>query len=403
MSDIKLTYIFFKSFEFIIFCIYGYILSKTKSNKEYWIKALVPIITYAIIEGLRFGRLIDWNIYYFRYNNLGQNMGLEDYEPLFELLCHTLYNLGVSYPSFIFISSLSLIISIFVLFKNYKNCLAYMLPITLFAISSAENFIRWYWGLVFLFLSLNSMINKRTYSTYLFFMLSVLFHMGIAVFLPIFIFAKYIDRINFNRTLCLGLFFATSFVLSLDAFSFLINIARFFLDLGLGSISPKIYNYLNYVEALIMGEFGRTGIMERSLMNNIRMFISYAPLIWFAQDAVKGHKYGNYFYNLFVIGAIVSPLFLLIEIFNRYASFMTFFHLIVGGVLFFFVFKNFFSIKRTVRYICLASFLVTIQPNVTSIFARDNDDEMLFVWNSSNRDFIPYWHNSEGLIKDLNR
>ena len=82
MSDIKLIYILLKILLFIVFCFSGSWLSKAKTNKSYWMIAIVPMLAFAIIEGLRFGRLIDYNVYYFRYIDLGE--GIEQfYELLF--------------------------------------------------------------------------------------------------------------------------------------------------------------------------------------------------------------------------------------------------------------------------------------------------------------------------------
>ena len=91
---VQLIYIFLKVVELAVFIIFGKKISKVGSSKEYWKLSVVPILTYSLIEGLRFGRKIDWNVYYFRYEQLGQNVNfLDDYEPLFRYICHILYQL----------------------------------------------------------------------------------------------------------------------------------------------------------------------------------------------------------------------------------------------------------------------------------------------------------------------
>ena len=87
MSEINLIYTSLKLLEFAIFLLFGYIISK--SPKHYWKYAIFPIAVFAIVEGLRFGREIDYNEYYFRYINIGQNFNSEDYEFIFKLICYT--------------------------------------------------------------------------------------------------------------------------------------------------------------------------------------------------------------------------------------------------------------------------------------------------------------------------
>lgn len=100
MSEINLIYTSLKLLEFAIFLLFGYIISK--SPKHYWKYAIFPIAVFAIVEGLRFGREIDYNEYYFRYINIGQNFNSEDYEFIFKLICYTCYNIGIPYYLFIF-------------------------------------------------------------------------------------------------------------------------------------------------------------------------------------------------------------------------------------------------------------------------------------------------------------
>ena len=61
-----------------VMLIYGKKLSIANSNKQYWKTAVIPLLTYGFAYGLRFGRLIDWNPYYFRYVHLGKNMNLSN-------------------------------------------------------------------------------------------------------------------------------------------------------------------------------------------------------------------------------------------------------------------------------------------------------------------------------------
>ena len=102
--------------------------------------------------------------------------------------------------------------------------------------------------------------------------------------------------------------FATSFILSLSSFTFLINLSSQFLGLGLVGSGEKADIYLNSTQDLINGDFGRLGFYERSIMNKIRPLIAFIPTVYFMRSYIDKIKYGIFFYNLFVIGAILRPI-----------------------------------------------------------------------------------------------
>lgn len=392
MSDIKLTFVVLKLLQLIIFIVYGRILSRTKSDRDFWLKAIIPVLTYSVITGLRFGRFIDYNVYYFRYVNLGESLNSEDYEPVFSYICHFLYNAGVPYYLFVFLQCAFLITTIFILIKNYRKPLLYILPLILFELVGNEMFIRWYLGFSFFLLALNSYINvKRIWYTFIWLLLAISTHVGFVVFAPVFLFGRILNEKTIPPKIATVIFLISTFMMSLSNLAFFTTISTALVNLGIGSNDMRVGNYLNATEALINGEFGNTGVMERTLSNNIRLAIAYAPTIWFAKEYVKKYKYGILFYNFFVMGAIVSPLFSLIEIFNRYALALTFFSCISSGILFYEVLQNKTKHSVIIFFICLFSFLSAIWPNVSGAYSLKSDNEMLFIWDANGRNYLPYW------------
>ena len=69
----------------------GYFMSHSKNNKQYWKGAFIIIVAFAVVEGMRFGRLIDWNNYYIRYQEIGNGISEEKYELLFTTICKFLH------------------------------------------------------------------------------------------------------------------------------------------------------------------------------------------------------------------------------------------------------------------------------------------------------------------------
>mgnify|MGYP000168898588 CR=1 FL=1 len=387
MSDTQFIFAVIKFIELFVFIVYGYILSKTKSTKDFWIKALVPIITYTLIEGLRFGRYIDWNLYYFRYNNLGRNINSEDYEIIFRYICHYLYQLGIPYYIFITLQCAFLITSTFVLLKRYRNKLYFMIPAILTMLSPNEMFIRWYLGFSFMLLSINCILNNKVIHSYIYLLCACLTHIGFVLFVPIFILYRYLDKYAIPPKLGSIIFVVSSIILTISSLSILTNVANIMLTLGLGSVDEKLSSYLMDTQDLVSGEWGQTGIMEQSLATRIRKVIAFLPAIYCGKQILEKYNYGYFIYNLFVIGAIVSPLFLLVEILNRFSSALSFFSVICCGLIYYefiMVKKN----KMVMKIICIISFILLIWPSIMEFIQLRHNEYTLFIWDANGRNYI---------------
>lgn len=391
-SDVKIVYVLLKSLELVIFIYYGFILSKTKRQEEYWKKALVPILAFTIVEGLRFGRLIDYNVYYFRYESIGENFNSENYELLFKLIIYAFYNSGFSYPFFIAACSLFLIFSVFVLFQNYRQYLQYVLPLLPFCVVQSENYIRWYLAFSFVLLALYCLIQDQKRKAYLAFACAVFTHVGSALLLPILIFGNRLDKLQINPSVASVLCVITTLAMSVSDMNILVGISNFLLSIGIGNIDSRIASYLSQTELLINGEFGRSGYYAaRTLSNNIRILLAFIPLIIYGKRIMRCERYGLLIYNLFVIGAILYPILSTVEIFDRYASALTFFSCIVCGVTFCVVMKNKYVYGKLVTIILGLCFFANLWPSISVIPSRENDNEMLFIWDANGRNFLPYW------------
>ena len=386
---IKFIYIILKLIELGVFFVFGKKIIHSKTNKEYLLASIIPIFTYSIIEGLRFGRLIDWNVYYFRYNQLGINVEYLDYEPLFRYICYFLNLLGVSYPWFIFLQCLFFITTVFIFLKNYKDYITYAVPLILICSTGNEMFIRWFLGFSFILLSLNSLINKRYIWTFFWFICAICCHSGLIIWAVFILFFKYLNKYTLRPLYSIILLFITSFILSLSDLTFITQITSFLSPIIGESLSTG--KYLDETESLLSGTWGKVGIMEHPLTFNIRLFIMYAPVVFFGKEVLLRYKYGLFFYNLLTIGAIFSPLFSLIEIFDRMVSSLIFFFCLVGGI--FYYEKLNFKIKKTEKMtylIALISLLFSIYPYFSDMLWRSTN-EMMFIWNANGRNFLPYW------------
>lgn len=385
---IKVVFISLKLLELIIFFVSGNKISESKSKKEYWKYSIIPILTYAMVEGLRFGRNVDWNLYYFRYIQFGANYSYsEDYEPLFRYICYMLYQLGVPYYGFIFIQCLFFIFCVFVLLQNYKEHCKWMIPLILVCITSNENFIRWYLAFSFLLLSINSLVNKHIKFTCIWFLCAFFCHSGIVIFIILIILYKLLNKFAIPKQIGVILMFISTFIMTLSDFMFLTHITSYLLPFLGDSVGRS--GYLNATEDLLSGTWGKVGIMEQSSLFYFRIFVVYAPVIYWGRKILVRYKAGIFFYNIFVIGAIVFPLFGLIEIFNRISGVLVFFFCIVGGLFYNNFFKKGITERKWCVYIAMISFIFAIYPYISDIFTRENNS-MLFIWDANGRNYLPF-------------
>lgn len=386
---VQLIYIFLKVVELAVFIIFGKKISKVGSSKEYWKLSVVPILTYSLIEGLRFGRKIDWNVYYFRYEQLGQNVNfLDDYEPLFRYICHILYQLGIPYPGFIFLQCLFFIICVFVVIENFKGCCRWIVPLILVCATGNEMFIRWFLSFSFVLLSLNSFIKKKYIYTAIWFFCAFSCHSGIIVFALFFILYKFFNSHTLPPIAAVVLLFVTTFIMSLSDLMFITQIT-YFLSPILGD-SLNRGGYLDATENILSGTWGHVGVMEQSKAFYFRVFLMHAPVIYWGREFMRNYKLGYFIYNLFVIGAICSPLFVLVEIFNRISGVLAFFFCIVGGVFYFNILGNRGNTQKVKYYFAIISLFFAIYPYFSDMFSRP-DNLMLFLWDANGRNFLPYW------------
>lgn len=390
MFDIKSTYIILKLLLFAVFFIFGYILSKTKTRKSYWMTALIPIITFAVVEGLRFGRLIDYNLYYFNYVDIGHGTATF-YELLFYFICHSLYNLGIPYYIFIFLQCLFLISATFLLFENFKINIRFALPIVLGLYIMNENYIRWYLGFSFILLSLNSIIKDKKVGTWVYAICGVLTHFGFLFYLAILLGKEILNRFTIKPVISIFMVLFSTFLMSVTDMNILVQISNILLKLGIGSLSEGLNVRLTEMGSLIAGNVGSFGIMETSLASNIRNMLVCLPGIYWGYFYMRRFEKGIYIYNLFVIGAILSPIFGQVEMLVRISDSMYMLSCIVLSVVFT-ERLNLKSLKKSlvIYVICLFSFFASCWPSISIAFSYDNDKDMMFIWDANGRNYLPY-------------
>ena len=160
-------------------------------KKKYWSYAIFPMLIFTFVEGLRWGRGIDWNHYYYEFLYF-KNGVQTDFEPLFSLIWGFFAKVGLPYWSVVSFSSLLFIFSIFYLFERFRVYLPIAVPFyVFFSFMSAENLIRWYTALSFLFIAFRLAYEKKYTKFLIAFFCGTMCHYAVVLFLPVYLFAVY--------------------------------------------------------------------------------------------------------------------------------------------------------------------------------------------------------------------
>ena len=386
MNFEKLIFVFLKFLELYAFFYAGYRLRKPVSERKYWNIVLFPILSFTLIEGLRFGRSIDWNLYFYRYRNIGINPENEDYEWLFEGICYTFYNIGCPYWLFITIQCFFLITVIFLFIRNFKEqSYFYLIPLAFCLIVIwNENLIRWSLAFSFLILAVHFIINDKIFPAILGICASIMCHTGMCVYLPFLLFYRLINRIHIPVVISLFLLFFMNFYGSLTYFDFLVDISDFIFNKI--NIDTSQWSRFNSTESVLAGELGSLGIMQSKILTHIRGLIVNSIVIIFARPILFRYKYGVFIYNLYLIGAICSPVLQTVELMNRLMIVFNFFLCIAGGTCYTEILKN--RSRSFIYILALISFLFSLYPYVSNVVKRSNEIEYQFLWNAKGRETI---------------
>lgn len=378
---IRFIFLSLKFCEFSSFYMFGKMMDKSGTKKNYYMSAFLPILVYTMVEGLRFGRRIDWNIYCQRYNEI------ESYdkflsEPIFYWTSLFLRDMGLPYPFFIVLLSLLFIVSAVIYLSNYKGCLEWAMPLLLLYTSLSENYIRWYFGISFVLLSLHFLQNIDYVKSLIFAIVSVLIHNGIIFIYPFFFLTFFDEKKIIPKNISILLVFFTTFFGNISSFNFIQGIA---MDISfLTGDDYSVSNYLGKVDDIVSGNFGSIGYIRKNIRTQIINFILSILFIYYGYPNSGGKKYSG-IYNFFVIGVILSPIFTQVEIFDRYADFLCIFTCIIGANAIKYLYGN----SRLLVVVIIVCLLYNIY---LYLYLFRNEYTMLFIWDSDGRDLLPYWN-----------
>ena len=358
----------------------GYtITQKTFKNRiatiSYWKFVWPSIISYTIFMGLRYGRLIDYNIYYKRYNDIFHDI---DTDPVFSLIMKGFGTLGVEYPFFIAFTSFFFIFSFLLYLKNKQEILLLALPFFISECFMAENLIKWYFSFSICLISLY-FFQKKKYITYLLIVLLAFFtHTGMMLVLIPFILLICVKRCIMPSKVCLALFVLASFIGNVNLLSILEPIMPYI------GINEKLAAYAIQFDTIIKGQFGILGIAEqKGFLEIIRNILSFAFPIMLAPKMIELRKITYYELNAFYIGVIIEPIFTQVEILGRISGAFHFFQIVVSSYVYLYIFTRGIKLTPLYRQFSIVGFLCLLWYSIRYCLGigRDAIEDLRFIWD----------------------
>ncbi|MBQ0028903.1 MAG: EpsG family protein [Bacteroidales bacterium] len=336
---------------------------------------VIAIIIFTLNYGLRFGRGVDYNIYFYIWQDIlnGEEINRE---ILFLAFVKFMDVLGLPFQSLIIFQSFILVLSFSFILSHFKKYAKYAMMVIPFLIPILENLIRQYIGFAFVLIGLYYYMNKKWIYFSIFSVIAVLFHNVMVVYVVLLVAFSLIKR-TLKPRVSIFLYLLFYLVGNLGMISYLVSFINF-------EVLPAHFAfYGNYVEEyFIEGGFGGRKVFVSTAISALyllMMFYGYK-----VRDAYD-HKY-IYFYNLFLFGAITYPLFFNVELVARITSSFVFFGCVVwGAIAYHFIDEK----KMRLTYACVLFILINLNFIRTLVIPPiKHPYNHQYIWNAEGRDVL---------------
>lgn len=387
---VSFIYFVIKAFEVFVFYKSGYFM-ENKTGRAYWKIALVPIILFALIEGLRWGHDIDYNVYAYRFTLVNFWFTYDERSsPLFSIIVYGLKLLGGNYPLFLVIESGFLMFSAFVLLQLYKEHARWIAPCFLIAFLPNENFIRFYFALAFVICSFYCFFEKKYIWCALLLLAGASMHFAMFVVAVLFALFPILDRRMIDIRVVLIFLIIASFFISVTSLNFIVVVSNKLSMLFRSSNSIAV-SYLGGMDNIISGDHGTMGLMHSSAMNVAKQFFTYVPLFLWGSKVINQYKYGKFVHNVSALNVLISPIFSQVEILSRMTLICNVFIAIYMGIFMGEYFRK--STSRIKLIFVFFAMFCYFYAYINAPFVRE-DFQMFFLWNSNGSiaNWAPY-HN----------
>lgn len=289
------------------------------------ISGILAMLAFTLNEGLRFGRGIDYNLYWDMYVDtykgwdFDQNVGFLLFEKCFIFF-------GLPYQSFILFMSFMFIFATLMLMKHYKEVVMYALPLWVFySKDSVANMVRWYLAYSFILIGLSYLLKtdkKRLLYYVSFSLIGSTIHYAIFPIPLIFYLVSLREKPLLSPKIGVALFL---FIAIFYEAGMLLPLANVLTILSQLPLFVKFGGYGNSMEFWLtdnaLGKEAHVGFF---------MAVQFCLLIVAGYYCCQksGKKY-VFAYNLFLIGALLYMIGINVELLFRYMNTFYFFMAIV--------------------------------------------------------------------------
>ena len=367
----------------------------TTDSEDSILKAgIVGIIAYTLNEGLRWGRGIDYNLYYYGYNDIGK--GLEtNWEPAYQLICKLFYSIGLPWQFMVAFMSFVLICSVCFFLRNFREVAHYALPLFGLLALQAETLMRWYLAFSFIFIALSLYLKEeKSKREYIYILLLCIIrcsiHNAIFFIIPILWLISKVKSPLVSPITAIVLYYGLGQLFSIN---FMNNFVHFF---NMYSLGARYEDYsVNADYWLSRGYL----VGEANAFMDLKYSAFWIMIVWFGHKICKisDQKY-TFVYNSFLIGFIFNPVYHQIELLNRYGSLLLLFQFVVLAHILKKYFENSYNnLYFRLNYLARIIIIVLSLNFSRSIFLypfADKEDHYLYVWDANGRetlDVTSYW------------
>ena len=371
-----------QSFLFVSCTYLGFLLSKKDKN----IYFLMMVIIYTLIEGLRFGRGIDYNVYVYVYDNVerfGEYSSSESF--IFNALCLLLTKLGMPYQALIMVCSFILAFCGFTFLRRYRECLVFSVPLFIMLSLSAENLFRWYTGFSFILMALLSYLDGRKKWFFVFLFIACGIHPALLLIVPVFWYCLHRgDKILLSPWLAFAIYIVFSAVWDNSIMLRFTKVLPFLLG-----NSEHYSSYSDNAEMWLTSS--NRDEYKIGFITIIRLIISFPFYLFVGKKLVEIKPKLTPYYNMLVLGIVSYPV-VHIELANRYNQLLVFFECVIGAYCYLYVIRQ--KIKTHMVVAILSILLVC--GHIVRIIRKTTMGskwETMYIWEADGLRTVPvkYW------------
>lgn len=353
---------------------------KCYQKKKFLPYILMFILFFSINEGLRFGRGVDYNGYYFKYADILQFGFQEAKEFLFIAYCKLINILGLDYQGFIFSLSFILVCSCVYSLRGLKPILPFALPLFCFYSLGAENLIRWWLSFSFLMIAVSFVVEKKWKYVLLFCVIAALFHNAmlivIAIMGSLYFIKPYIKVLYlWIMYLLVYLFFKPEYIETVSQYLSLLQMGDSFQFAGyIQNSSAWLTGTANYVAG------------QLSLM----LVLQDLLVLYVAKFVVVNHPNLGFYYNLCLFGTLLYPAFYQVEILWRIIDVFHLYQYLFLAValtdIVFFKSKYIYGHKVFIASIFVVFNLIRM--HIINFLFDYDENAILFIWDAAGRHYL---------------